>query len=165
MAENSKPKDIARNLSIFYETLTEIILKNGGSINKFIGDAVMATFGTPIVDDKHPVYGVKSAIEIISHLSIMNKNLTPPFQINVRIGLNTGTVIAGNIGSSKRVEYAVVGDTVNVASRLERLASPGQILISENTHSRIKDKFKTRYVGTLSLRGKTIKTKVYEIIR
>ena len=94
----------------------------------------------------------------------MMKNTSPDKKFDVRLGMNTGHVVAGNIGSPKRMDYTVIGDSVNIASRLESSAEPNQILIGEETYRQVKGKFKTRKVGSKTLRGKSESIMVYEVL-
>jgi adenylate cyclase len=97
-------------------------------------------------------------------LAEMMKNESPDRKFDVRLGMNTGHVVAGNIGSPKRMDYTVIGDSVNIASRLESSAEPNQILIGEETYRNVKDKFNIQKVGSKTLRGKTESVMVYEVL-
>ncbi len=128
--ENHSPEDIVEWLNEYLSAMVEIILQNGGTIDKFMGDGVLVVFGAPTSLEKHELCAVKCALEMQSKLISLNsmrisKNLTP---LQMGIAITSGNVISGNIGSDKRMEYTVIGDPVNLASRLQSIASPGQIL-------------------------------------
>jgi len=113
----------------------------------------------------HAERAVKAALEMRKRLEEMNREKFMENKINIRIGINTGRVVAGDIGSPKRIEYTVLGNTVNIASRLESsVAKPGQIVVGQNTYEDVKDRFETRELGEFSLKGLEKSSTVYEII-
>jgi adenylate cyclase len=135
-----------------------------GTLDKYIGDSLMAVFGAPFGQDNDAERAVTAALKMREALEAENKADSREKKLNIRIGINTGQITAGNIGSPKRMEYTVLGDAVNVASRLESIAEPNQILIGEETYNRIKDKIKTREIGLRKLKGKSRDLKVYEVL-
>jgi class 3 adenylate cyclase len=151
-------------LNQYFSRVTDIVFKHDGTLDKYIGDSLMAVFGAPMEkkDDAHRA--VLAAKEICRELVDMKDKTETEVQFNIRVGINTGRVIAGNVGSPKRMDYTVIGDPVNVASRLESIAKPNQILIGEETYSRVKSKFKIKKVGAKKLKGKSTETIVYEVI-
>ena len=146
-----------------------IVTKYKGIINKCIGDAIMAVFGEPIQDENHAMNAVKCAYAMLQKVKFLHKkwvNEGKP-EIEIGIGINTGEVFVGNIGSDNRMEYTVIGDTVNLASRLESYNKvyKTRFLISESTYekvSRICDVIKIREV---SIRGKSKKINIFEVLR
>jgi adenylate cyclase len=124
----------------------------------------MAVFGAPMEKEDDAERAVRTALEIRRQLTAMMKTTSADKRFDIRVGLNTGRVVAGNIGSPKRMEYTVIGDPVNVASRLESIAKPNQIIIGEETFNFVKDKFRIREVGTRKVKGKTSEIMVYEVL-
>jgi adenylate cyclase len=115
--------------------------------------------------EDHAVRAVKTALEMREKLKEFNDEKFGQQRINVRIGINSGPVVAGDIGSPKRIEYTVLGNTVNIAQRLEAgVAKPGQIVVGANTYELIKDQFEMQELGEFSLKGLEQMTKVYEVI-
>lgn len=151
------PLQTAKLLNEYFDIITDIVFHYKGSIDKFIGDAAMAMFGAPFSTVDYTEMAVRAAIDI--HREIKNLN-----KYRIRIGINTGPAVIGNIGSSKRMEYTAIGDTVNVASRLEKMARPGTIYIGKTTYEHIKDIFKTRPVGMQTVKGKTMEVNIYEVL-
>jgi len=157
MTESAGPLETVNLLNEYFDIITDIVFQYNGSIDKFIGDAAMAMFGAPFSSINYTEMAVRAAIDIQRELKKLHKYA-------VRIGINTGPAIIGNIGSAKRMEYTSVGDTVNVASRLEKMAVPGKIYIGETTYQLIKDIFKTRPVSRQTVKGKTMEVRVYEVV-
>jgi adenylate cyclase len=133
-------------------------------VDKYVGDRLMAVFGAPLEKDDDAVRAIRAALKMRKELALMMEKASSDKKFDVRLGINTGHVVAGNIGSPKRMDYTVIGDSVNIASRLESSAEPNQILIGEETYRQVKGKFKTRKVGTKTLRGKSEAVMVYEVL-
>ncbi len=165
LAERLKPTEVASLLNGYFNRMSSVIFKYHGSINKFIGDAIMALFGAPLPQENDALMAVKAALDMLQELQIYNDNIDERKRFSVRLGINTGQVVAGNIGSQNQMEYTVIGDAVNIASRLESMAKPNQILIGENTYERIRGQFRVQALGSLPLKGKKIKIKVYEVLQ
>jgi len=137
-------------------------------LDKFIGDAIMAVFGAPISHDDDPDRGVRAAIQMMLELKIYNdkrvkQGLLP---IDHGMGLNTGQIVSGNIGSEKRMDYTVIGDAVNLAARVESSCKKygAHILISDSTFKSLKATYRTRQVDKLIVKGKTVPVGVYEVL-
>jgi class 3 adenylate cyclase len=168
ISESITPDNVMALLSHYHQTLVDIIFRYGGTLDKFIGDALMATFGTPESHEDDIERAVQAAVEMRDASSRIQAELQGitdhPFKYG--IGLHTGKVIVGNIGTKDRLEFTVIGDPVNVASRIESACKEldESLLISEAVHERIKDRFKTRLIGDVELKGKTDKVRLYTVI-
>jgi adenylate cyclase len=161
-SEKADPKQVGLLLNEYFSLMTDIVFKYEGTLDKFLGDGLMAVFGAPFPYKDHAIRAVEAALEMRSELEKLNNDTSMAFEISIRIGINSGKVVAGDIGSIKRMEYTVLGDTVNVASRLEEyIAKPGDIVIGEATYKYIKDRFKTQLIGTIDIKGRTEKMKTY----
>jgi len=167
MSERLEPEQVIQVLNEYLDVCTKAIFKCNGTLDKFIGDGVMAMFGAPIEYDNHPEMAVRAAIEMKSQASLLEQKLIDKYGIGVRFGLgiNSGPAVVGNIGSEAlRLDYTAIGDTVNLAARLESNAKPGQILISEHTYARVKELFDIEPVGEMKVKGKELPVMVYEVI-
>jgi len=164
LSEKMEPKDVNMLLNKHFSKMTDIVFEQDGTLDKYIGDSLMAVFGAPFGQDNDAERAVTAALEMKEALEAEKKSDSRGQELNIRIGINTGQITAGNIGSPKRMDYTVLGDTVNVASRLESIAEPNQILIGEETYNRIKNKFKTKEIGLRKLKGKSQDQKVYEVL-
>ena len=133
-------------------------------MDKFIGDAIMAIFGAPISYGNVAELAVFAALEMLKELEAFRSSIAEAKRFSIRIGVNTGIVVAGYMGSVQRIEYTVLGDPVNIAARLQDLAMPGAIYIGESTHNRVKGLFQTKDLGTMSLRGKAHKIRAYRVL-
>lgn len=164
-SEKLAAEQVVEILNIHFGVMTDIIFSKNGTLDKFIGDAIMAFWGAPIRDNQHADLAVQSAIEMIRSMSVVNARLGihgyPPIQIG--IGINTGDVVLGNIGSEKKLDYTVIGDNVNLASRLEGLTSKYHcpILISENTYNELQSEIICGVVDLVKVKGKSIPIKLY----
>ena len=169
LCEKITSDDIIKFLNSYLNNVTKIIHKYGGVVNKFIGDAVMAIFETSIrIEDEflsHELRAVSAALEIHKTFDLIledaNIKLLEPIQIGIGVGINSGNAVVGTIGSEERVEFTVVGDVVNIASRLSMMAGIGVTLIGSGTYNKIKDKVKVIETEPISIRGKTGLHNVY----
>jgi len=164
MSESLPPMELTEILNEYLEICSNSIFKHHGSVNKFIGDGVMSVFGLPFPVKNDAESAINAGIEIIKLVNEFTAKLSANKKFRPKIGINSGKLIAGNIGSSRRLEYTVLGDTVNVAARLEGIAKPNQILIGEATRERVKNIFKTAEVGNIFLKGKNESLRVFEVI-
>jgi adenylate cyclase len=166
MSESKKPEEVAEFLSHFFGFAVESIFAYGGTLDKFIGDAVMAFFGAPLPQDDHADRAVLTGLMLQRLVNDWNveraKTDLPP--VMVRVGINSGLAVVGNVGTEKRVDYTVLGSSVNIASRLESgVAKPGQVVISQNTMDRIMGSFETQSLGEFALKGLQQKMPVFEV--
>jgi class 3 adenylate cyclase len=168
ISEMLKPEQLVGNLGIYFEGMTKTIMKNKGTIDKYIGDAIMSFWGAPNYQEDHAYLACQSALESQRFLSsIADEWKTKGIPIfKTRIGINTGELIVGNMGYEERLNYTVMGDTVNLASRLEGLNKfyGTRIMISEFTLDTVKDRMETRLLDTVAVKGKKTGVKIYELI-
>ncbi|MCD6297094.1 MAG: FHA domain-containing protein [Deltaproteobacteria bacterium] len=163
LSETMPPRETNILLNRYFSKMTDVIFKYDGTLDKYLGDGMMAVFGAPMEKEDDAERAVHAGLEIIRQLADMMKETSKDRKFDIRIGINTGRVVAGNIGSPKRMEYTVIGDPVNVASRLETIARPNQILIGEETFKLIKGKFEIQKVGAKKVKGKSAEIMVYEV--
>jgi adenylate cyclase len=165
ISENLEPARIVEMLNEYFTRVSEVIFDHGGMIDKFMGDAVMAVFGVPISKGNDAAAAVETAIEIQKLMLEMNRDAAVRHwpELRIGIGINTGIVTAGNIGSPRRLDYTVVGDTVNIASRLMSGAEGGEVLISQSTAEEIGDAFSLGKLPPVRLRGRTEPVRVFRV--
>ncbi len=164
LAEKLPPQEVNIILNRFFSTMTDIIFNYDGTLDKYIGDGLMAVFGAPMQKDDDARRAVLAALDMKEALKELKMELEEDRRFDIRIGINSGNVVAGNIGSPKRLDYTVIGDPVNIASRLETLAAPNQILIGEETYKLIKSDFVTNPLGPKKVKGKSSTIMVYEVL-
>jgi len=163
ISENESPDTVVKLLNSYFEVMVKEIIAQGGYIDKFIGDAIMAVFR----GDYHLDRAIDASLAVrskIDSLPPLNKTIT--FIPKVSIGINSGEMISGNIGSAslRRLDYTVIGDTVNTAQRLQAAAIPGQILINSTSYEKVKESFNCLKVGQVSLKHKADKVVIYEVL-
>lgn len=166
VSETKKPEEVAEFLSNFFSAAVDAIFAYGGTLDKFIGDAVMAFFGAPIPQDDHADRAIMAGLMMMERVELWNADREaeglPP--VKIRVGINSGPAVVGNVGTEKRVDYTVLGTSVNIASRLESgVAKPGQLVISQNTLDRVVGSFETESLGEFALKGLQQKMPVYTI--
>jgi adenylate cyclase len=164
LSEQMPPREVNVILNQYFSRMTDIIFKYDGTLDKYIGDGLMAVFGAPMEKDDDAERAIKTAQEMRQELVVLREKMGEKIKIDIRIGINTGRVVAGNMGSPRRMEYTVIGDPVNIASRLESIAKSNQILIGEETCRLVKDTFKINKVGPRKVKGKSAEVMVYEVI-
>jgi ABC-type oligopeptide transport system substrate-binding subunit/class 3 adenylate cyclase len=147
------PETVRELVNVCFHRFVPIIRKYGGTVEKFIGDEVMAIFGAPIAHEDDPERAIRTALEMMDELTVFNADNSTDIQIH--IGISTGLVIAGVIGSEEEQQYGVIGDTVNLAKRLEEAAPTGGILISSDTYRLVRSVFNVVPQGPIQIKGKT----------
>ncbi|MBR5667970.1 MAG: adenylate/guanylate cyclase domain-containing protein [Lachnospiraceae bacterium] len=165
MSENLAPEEVVDILNEYFGVITDAIFKNKGTLDKFIGDAAMAVFNSPFDLDDYVYRAVMTACDIAKASEALGEKLMERFgkKVSYGIGVNCGEAIIGNIGSTFRMDYTAIGDTVNTASRLESNAKAGEILISEEVKKRLEGRIETEDVGEIPLKGKSRKIFVYRV--
>jgi class 3 adenylate cyclase len=167
LSEGLKAPAVVAFLNDVFQLLSDRILERGGTIDKFIGDSVMAYFGAPVPYRDHAQRAVLAALDIERAMGERNRELAElgnggvPAEIG--IGIHTGTVVVGNIGSDRRTDFTAIGDPVNVAHRLEKLAKPGQILVSEAVQRQVVTVARLRFEGERQLSGREEPVHVYSV--
>jgi len=165
MSERLTPEQVVSLLNDFYTLMIETVSKHDGSLQKFLGDAVLAVFGAPIAHPDHAARAVLTALDMRAAVADLAKRRREqglaPFEIG--IGVSLGEVVAGTVGTEERMEYTVIGDSVNVASRLQDRAKAGSILLSGRTYDAVRDLVDAKALGALKVKGKEAEVEVYEV--
>lgn len=168
MSENMTPQEVSALLNLYFSQIARAVLFCGGHIDKYMGDCAMIVFGVPEENKEHSFYSMCCAwmiTELIQELNLnrQQRGLTP---VEFRIGVNSGTMLAGNMGSTERMEYTVVGDAVNLASRLSHAGDPGQAILTEDMlrGKRLETRVATSHHGKIKLRGKKMPVSIYHIV-
>ncbi len=164
MSEGLAPEALVDFIRDFLTIMTECIFSEGGTIDKYMGDAVMALFGAPIPDEESAEHAIRVALAMRDQVRSMRIPVPGKGQLRVRIGINTGPLVVGNIGSARRLEYTAIGDTVNVAARLETFARPNEICVDEVTYKRAADKFYFQELGEIDVKNREQSVIVYKVI-
>lgn len=166
MSERMSPEDVVLLLNDFYNLMIETTFKHDGTLDKFLGDAVMAVFGAPIAHPDHSARAIRTALAMQEGIAGLNERRAQQGKepIAVGIGVSAGEAVAGTVGTEDRMEYTVIGDSVNLAARLESNAKPHQILISHRTYERVRDLVEARPLGRIRVKGKEEEVEVYEVL-
>ncbi|MFP4300587.1 MAG: adenylate/guanylate cyclase domain-containing protein [Spirochaetaceae bacterium] len=169
ISEAMQPDDLVDSLNRYFSVMVDIIMEHNGVIDKYIGDAIMAFFGAPVSHEDDPFQSVMAGIEMIDGLHRFNqkqKELGKP-EFKIGVGINYGTVTVGNIGTEKKMDYTVIGDMVNLASRLEGLTKRygEQIIIAESLFPYVKEKLPWRLLDTVAVKGKTKGVRIFTVKR
>lgn len=165
MSEGLPPSEVVNILNRYLERVTAAIFKNEGMLDKFIGDAVMAVYNAPLNVEDYFYKAVRTGKDIIEAIDELNVELKRDFgrEIACGVGVHCGKAVVGNIGCKVRMDYTAIGDTVNVAERLEAIARGGQVLISEDVYDQVKERFSTVPLGKQSLKGRKDGMTVYSV--
>ncbi|NYZ78029.1 adenylate/guanylate cyclase domain-containing protein [Candidatus Micrarchaeota archaeon] len=167
LSERVPPEELVKLLNEkYFDVVTNVLLKYDATVDKYIGDAVMAFFNAPIPQSDHALRAVKASVEIQKKLTEINAELARQGkeQVNVGIGINSGEAVVGNVGSHQFVDYTVIGDVPNTASRLNGVAKAGEIVVSEATYSLVKNHVEfMKEVEEVLLKGKAKPVKVYKV--
>lgn len=166
MSENAPPEKIVEMLNIHFTIMADIILKHNGTIDKYIGDAIMAFWGAPVKTENHAEQAVLAGKEMIEALEQVNATLRErglDMEVKIGVGINTGIATIGEIGSEKKKNYTIVGDTVNLSSRLESITKEykSPLIFSEYTYEKIKDKIHCTQLGNVKVKGREQPVHIY----
>jgi adenylate cyclase len=165
MSEHMEPQAVVELLNEFFSEMTDLIFESGGTLDKYLGDGIMAVYGAPLPKPDDALRATKTAVEMQRALANLNREWENRGQqrLLMGVGVNTGAVTAGNIGSAKRMDYTVIGDSVNLASRLCANAAGGQILIAESTYSQLHGEIPAQRLEPIRVKGKETPVELYEI--
>ena len=165
MSENLDPEQVVDILNSYLELTTNSIFRNGGTLDKFIGDATMAVFNAPFDLEDYVFKAVKTALDIVAGGDAIESKFLEKYgkSVGFGVGVNCGRAVVGNIGCSFRMDYTAIGDTVNTAARLESNAKRGQVLISEEVYQHVRDRVTVEPIGTIPLKGKSKSVFVYAL--
>ncbi len=151
LAEQLSPAEVAARLNHFYDIATKAIFRHDGTLDKLVGDEVMAFFGAPLHWQDHPKRAVTTALEIMREVTALPEK----DRLAIGVGISTGEAFVGNVGGKDVTDYTVLGDTVNVAARLQGAAAPGEVLVAEETFAQVEQQFPNATRRELELKGKS----------
>jgi len=165
MSDGRPPQEIVNTLNEYFEVMVDILFKYSGTLDKFVGDEIIGLFGAPIPIDDAPFKAVSCAVAMLQALEEFNRTRASEnlAAIRIGVGINTGTVITGSIGSTRALQYTAIGDAMNVASRLVNVASSGEIIVSEDTYNKIAGRVEATQLPPVKVKGKADELKVYRI--
>ncbi len=165
MSDGRPAQEIVNTLNEYFEVMVDILFKYTGTLDKFVGDEIIGLFGAPIAIDDAPFKAVSCALAMLQALEEFNRTRAAENQAPIRIGIgiNTGNVITGSIGSTRALQYTAIGDAMNVASRLVNVASSGEIIVSEDTHRHVAVRVEATALPPVKVKGKADELKVYRI--
>lgn len=162
-AESRDPERVVEMLNTYFDIATRAILDYGGYVDKFIGDGVLGVFGVPVYRNDHVERTVRAALDLMEQLRSRN-NQGNPLLSSVGVGIHTGPVVSGNIGSPAKMEYTVIGDTVNLASRLSSLARPGEVLVTDAVVCSLRSLIQAESAGDRTVKGKTAPVPTFRVL-
>ena len=156
MAEELDPEDWTDVMNEAFAYLIEPVVRHEGTVARLMGDAILAFFGAPTAHEDDPQRAVMAGLEIVSSIAALREKVARErgLDLNVRVGINTGSVVVGDVGSELKQEYSAMGDAVNVAARMEQTAEPGSVQITEDTYRLVADLFEVEPLGGVELKGK-----------
>jgi adenylate cyclase len=167
LSEKGEPEELVRQLNEYFTKMVDVVFAHRGTVDKFVGDMVMALFGAPLDDADHADHAVQTALAMVDALGALNRKWAAEGRatLDIGIGVNSGEMIAGNIGSASIMSYTVIGDNVNLGARLESLNKDygTRVIISEATRARLKGRYDIRPLGAVTVKGKTRPVDIFEV--
>jgi adenylate cyclase len=150
LSENLDPDEIADLLSRYFSMMTDIVFDHEGTVDKYVGDGLLAVFGAPFPYTDHPLRAVAAALQMLQRQKRFAEDLPPEKRFSIRIGVNTGEIVAGYMGAPKRMEYTVLGEPVIIAQRLQTLADPDTVYVGRETYHLVKDKYPAEFIAKIA---------------
>ena len=167
MSEKGTPEEVVGQLNEYFSRMVQVVFDHRGTVDKFVGDMVMALFGAPLDDEDHAEHAVQTALAMSAALNELNAQWQSQGRptLDIGIGINTGEMVAGNIGSDTIMSYTVIGDAVNLGARLESLNKDysTRIIISEATRTRLKGRYDIHPLGDVVVKGKSKPVAIFEV--
>lgn len=163
ISEFTDPEMLLSVLNHYHTLIVNIIQRFGGTVDKFIGDGVMALYNTPLPQKDHALRAVRTALQIRESLPKFYEDFEPEYQMRINFGIHTGMAVIGNVGTPQIMDFTAVGDTVNLAARLQDISDEGQILVSLSTYEQVADHVTARPVGYLDIKGRKEPVMAYTI--
>jgi len=165
MSDGRPPQEIVNTLNEYFEVMVDILFKYSGTLDKFVGDEIIGLFGAPIAIDDAPYKAVSCALAMLQALEEFNRTRAAENQAPIRIGvgINTGNVITGSIGSTRALQYTAIGDAMNVASRLVNVAASGEVIVSEHTYRHVAGRVEATALPPVKVKGKAEELKVFRV--
>jgi adenylate cyclase len=168
ISEKLEPEQVAEMLQEYLTEMTQVVFRHGGTVDKYIGDCIMALYNVPFEDPNHAESAVRTGLDFQEKTLEVSKRWEERIGVRIRngVGINTGEAVVGTMGSRQRLEYTAIGDTVNLGSRLESITKDygASIVISESTHELVRGRFMTRQLGAVTVKGKTQPVKIYAVL-
>jgi adenylate cyclase len=163
LSEKMKPEEVIDMLNHYFGDMTDKVFRHGGTLDKYMGDCLMAFFNAPLEQKDHTIEALRAALEMQASAKELAKKEGMP-AVKYGIGVNTGPAVVGNMGSEKRLDYTIIGDAVNLASRLCSKADGDKVLIAEGTYMLVKDRIRAKKLRKMEFKGKAKPIMVYEVL-
>ena len=166
MSESRTPQELVRLLNEYFELMVDVLFRHEGTLDKFVGDEIVALFGAPVAMPRSELKAVECALDMMRAIDELNRMRASEGQEEIRIGIgiNTGTVVTGAIGSSRALQYTAIGDAVNTASRLCSIAKPGEVILSDATYEKVKHEVMAVAMKSARVKGKTDALRIYNAV-
>jgi adenylate cyclase len=163
LSEKLDPQEVADLLTDYFTQMTEVIFAAEGTLDKFMGDGLVAIFGAPVPYPDHPLRAVRAGLEMLALQKQFVANLPKSKRFAIRIGINTGEIVAGYMGSPRRMEYTTIGAVVNIANRLQSMAEPGTIYLGRETYRAVNQQYPAEFVGRIETPKGKQEMEVYQL--
>lgn len=164
LSEHMDPEELLSILNRYHNLIVSLILQHNGTIDKFLGDGVMALFNTPLPQPNHALYAVQSAVMMRAALAEFHQEFEPAQRMGINFGIHTGMAVVGNVGTDQIMDFTAVGDAVNLASRLQGISHHNQILISHATYEQVKDYVTVNPIGEVHVKNRVEAVMTYEVL-
>lgn len=163
MSERTQPEKLLAILNRYHTLMVNAIRDQAGTIDKFVGDGLMALYNTPLEQTDHALRAVRTALNIRAALAEFHQELEPEFRVPINFGIHSGTAVVGNVGAPDLMNFTAIGDTVNLGARLQELCSGGRILISEATYILLDGRVSSQNIGLLTVKGRETPVRTFEV--